>query len=170
PPLPPLRVPPVGPGGRPSHHGCNRGSGCRSSAGTGNQTGPTRIGAGRGFGAPAARPWASTCGQWRRRGRRLRWPGGASGIFRGMGFLDSMRGWVEARREKARAFVRFLVHRFIEDRCLDSAATLAYATLFAAVPLAAVVFGIVSMFQVYEGWIEELTRFVFTNFVPGAAD
>lgn len=87
-----------------------------------------------------------------------------------MDFLHSMRGWVEARREKARAFVRFLVHRFIEDRCLDSAATLAYATLFAAVPLAAVVFGIVSMFQVYEGWIEELTRFVFTNFVPGAAD
>ena len=79
-------------------------------------------------------------------------------------------GWIDPHRERVRSFLRFLARRFIEDRCFDSAATLAYATLFAAVPLAAVVFGIVSMFPIYENWVEDLTRFVFANFMPSAAD
>ena len=87
-----------------------------------------------------------------------------------MSLLQTSREWIDARRDKAHAFVRFLLRRFIEDRCLDSAATLAYATLFAAVPLAAVVFGVVSMFPFYESWVQELTRFVFANFMPSAAD
>lgn len=80
------------------------------------------------------------------------------------------RHWIAARRERLEAFVRFLARRFIEDRCFDSAATLAYATLFAAVPLAAVVFGVVSMFPFYQGWVERMTYFVFQNFMPSAAD
>lgn len=84
--------------------------------------------------------------------------------------LTRSREWFDARRDGLRAFVRFLARRFIEDRCFDSAATLAYATLFAAVPLAAVVFGVVSMFPFYENWVEDMTRFVFDNFVPNAAD
>ena len=79
------------------------------------------------------------------------------------------RQWIAARQERLEAFVRFLARRFIEDRCFDSAATLAYATLFAAVPLAAVVFGVVSMFPFYQGWVERMTYFVFQNFMPTAA-
>ena len=80
------------------------------------------------------------------------------------------RQWIAARRERLEAFVRFLARRFIEDRCFDSAATLAYATLFAAVPLAAVVFGVVSMFPFYQTWVERMSYFVFQNFMPSAAD
>ena len=84
--------------------------------------------------------------------------------------LSAPYQWFEARRERTFVFVRFLVRRFVEDRCFDSAATLAYATLFAAVPLAAVIFGVVSMFPFYEDWVEQLTRFIFENFMPSAAD
>lgn len=87
-----------------------------------------------------------------------------------MASLSAPRQWLETRRERTLVFVRFLVRRFLEDRCFDSAATLAYATLFAAVPLAAVVFGVVSMFPFYEDWVDQLTRFVFENFMPAAAD
>ena len=87
-----------------------------------------------------------------------------------MTLLSHPRQWLDARRERLGAFVRFLARRFIEDRCFDSAATLAYATLFAAVPLAAVVFGVVSMFPFYQDWVEQMTLFVFENFMPSAAD
>ena len=87
-----------------------------------------------------------------------------------MTLLSHTRQWLDARRDRSGAFVRFLTRRFIEDRCFDSAATLAYATLFAAVPLAAVVFGVVSMFPFYQDWVEQMTRFVFENFMPSAAD
>jgi len=73
-------------------------------------------------------------------------------------------------RDRAGSFFRFLARRFIEDRCFDSASVLAYVTLFALVPLFAVVFGVVSMFPLYQTWVDKLTGFVFANFVPGAAD
>lgn len=75
-----------------------------------------------------------------------------------------------ATRERASAFFRFLARRFVDDRCFDSASALAYATLFALVPLFAVVFGVVSMFPLYQTWVDKLTGFVFANFVPGAAN
>ncbi len=87
-----------------------------------------------------------------------------------MSLLNRPREWLDARSDRLHAFLRFLARRFIEDRCFDSAATLAYATLFAAVPLAAVVFGVVSMFPFYENWVQDLTRFAFDNFMPSAAD
>ena len=61
-----------------------------------------------------------------------------------MSLLTRPREWLDAHSDRLHAFLRFLGRRFLEDRCFDSAATLAYATLFAAVPLAAVVFGIVN--------------------------
>jgi membrane protein len=83
---------------------------------------------------------------------------------------ESLRRWfTELDRERARAFGKFVWQRFLEDRCFESAGALAYATLFALVPLAAVVFGVVSMFPLYETWVDELSEFVFANFVPRAA-
>ena len=72
-------------------------------------------------------------------------------------------------RERAQAFSRFVWRRFVEDRCFDTAAVLAYGTLFALVPLIAAVFGIVSAFPLFDAWRETLTDFLFTHFVPGAA-
>jgi membrane protein len=80
------------------------------------------------------------------------------------------RWYADFDRERARAFGVFLWRRFLEDRCFESAGALAYATLFALVPLAAVVFGMVSMFPLYEEWTDKLSRFVFANFVPQSAE
>lgn len=84
--------------------------------------------------------------------------------------VATLRRWyAEFDRDRARSFSGFLWRRFLEDRCFESAGALAYATLFALVPLAAVVFGVVSMFPLYESWTQEMTQFIFRNFVPRAA-
>ena len=72
-------------------------------------------------------------------------------------------------RRRLRAFGSFLWHRFVEDRCIETASGLAYATVFAMVPFAAAVFGVISTFPVFEAWSERLTAFLFSNFVPEAA-
>jgi membrane protein len=83
----------------------------------------------------------------------------------------TLRRWyADVDRERLQAFGRFVWHRFLEDRCFESAGALAFATLFALVPLAAVVFGVVSMFPLYEEWLDSLSSFVFRNFVPQAAE
>jgi membrane protein len=87
-----------------------------------------------------------------------------------MPVFDTVQRWIkDFDRDRARAFGSFLWHRFVEDRCFESAGALAYATLFALVPLAAVVFGVVSMFPLYESLIDKATGFIFRNFVPSAA-
>jgi membrane protein len=72
-------------------------------------------------------------------------------------------------RRRLQAFARFLGHRFVEDRCFETASGLAYATVFAMVPFAAAVFGVISTFPVFEAWSEQLSTFLFNNFVPEAA-
>ena len=62
--------------------------------------------------------------------------------------LDTLNLWMERARDRARAisFGRFLWHRFLDDRLFQAAAALAYTTVFALVPLAIVVFGVLSAF------------------------
>lgn len=72
-------------------------------------------------------------------------------------------------RRRLQAFAGFLGRRFVEDRCFETASGLAYATVFALVPFAAAVFGVISTFPVFEAWSEQLTSFLFSNFVPAAA-
>ena len=50
-----------------------------------------------------------------------------------------------------------------------AAAALAYTTVFALVPLAIVVFGVLSAFPVFDRWSDQLSDYVFSNFVPNAA-
>lgn len=82
-----------------------------------------------------------------------------------------MNRWSDRIRDKARAgtFARFLAKRFLDDRLFQAAAALAYTTLFALVPLAMVVFGVLSAFPVFERWSNELSDYIFSNFVPNAA-
>ena len=74
-------------------------------------------------------------------------------------------------RDRARmgTFARFLAKRFLADRLFQAAAALAYTTVFALVPLAMVVFGVLSAFPVFDEWSKQLTDYVFSNFVPSAA-
>ncbi len=85
--------------------------------------------------------------------------------------LDSLNLWSERLRDRARAtsFARFLWERFIDDRLFQAAGSLAYTTVFALVPLAIVVFGVLSAFPMFDRWSEALSDYVFSNFVPSAA-
>lgn len=66
-------------------------------------------------------------------------------------------------------FLRFLARRFLDDRCPESAAVLAYTSIFAVVPLLAVVFAVLAVFPVFDLWTQQLVDLVFTHFVPEAA-
>ncbi|PNS07547.1 YihY family inner membrane protein [Solilutibacter silvestris] len=66
-------------------------------------------------------------------------------------------------------FMRFLGRRFWDDNLFEAAGSLAYTTVFALVPLATVVFGMLSAFPVYSRLRDQLTDYVFSNFVPSSA-
>ena len=85
--------------------------------------------------------------------------------------LDSLNRWTERMRDRARmgTFFRFLAKRFLDDRLFQAAGSLAYTTLFALVPLAMVVFGVLSAFPVFQEWSAQLRDYIFANFLPGAA-
>ena len=73
-------------------------------------------------------------------------------------------------REQVLTFFRFTWERFLEDRCLQAAGALAYTSLFALVPLTAAILGILAVFPVFAEWKDQLTAFVFKNFVPATGD
>jgi membrane protein len=73
-------------------------------------------------------------------------------------------------RDRAIALLRFTWHRFLEDRCTQTAGALAYTSLFALVPLTAAILGVLAAFPVFAGFRERITGWVFRNFVPAAGD
>lgn len=84
--------------------------------------------------------------------------------------LAVLRRWAQRiDHERITTFARFLARRFIDDRCFESAGALAYTTVFALVPLFAVVFAVLAGFPVFDAWTQALVDFVFANFVPEAA-
>ena len=72
--------------------------------------------------------------------------------------------------DKLGNFARYLLKRFIDDRCFESAGSLSYTSILAIVPFAAVVVGVFSAFPVFDQWSSKLTDFVFANFVPDVAN
>ena len=82
----------------------------------------------------------------------------------------TLRHWIaRIDRERITLFFRFLLTRFVDDRCFESAGALAYTTMFALVPFSAVVFAVLSAFPVFDVWSVKLTEFIFANFVPVSA-
>lgn len=73
-------------------------------------------------------------------------------------------------RDRVLAFLRFTLRRFIDDQCPQAAGALAYTSVFAMVPLTASVLGILAAFPVFDEWRDQLTLWVFQNFVPAAGD
>ena len=86
--------------------------------------------------------------------------------------LDRLLGFFHSRydRERVVAFLNFTWQRFVEDRCLQTAGALSFTTVFALVPLTAAVLGVLAAFPGFAGWREQLTHWVFQNFVPAAGD
>ncbi len=66
-------------------------------------------------------------------------------------------------------FARYLLKRFTDDRCFELAGSLSYTSILAIVPIAAVVFAVLTAFPIFNQWTTQLTDFVFNNFVPGVA-
>lgn len=86
--------------------------------------------------------------------------------------LDSLNRWSERLRDRARAgtFFRFTWKRFLGDRLFEAAGALSFTTVFALVPLSMVVFGVLSAFPVFDHWSGQLSEYIFSNFVPRAAN
>jgi membrane protein len=72
-------------------------------------------------------------------------------------------------RARAQSFARFVGRRFLDDRLFESAGALSFTTVFALVPLSMVVFGVLSAFPVFEQWSNQLSDYIFSNFVPSSA-
>lgn len=74
-------------------------------------------------------------------------------------------------RDRARtvSFGRFLGRRVLDDNVFEAAGALSYTTAFALVPISVVVFGVLSAFPVFDSLSDQLSRYIFTNFVPSAA-
>jgi len=85
--------------------------------------------------------------------------------------LDSLNRWSDRLRDRARAatFFRFLWRRFLDDRLFEAAGALSFTTVFALVPLSMVVFGVLSAFPVFDRWGDQLSDYIFSNFVPSSA-
>ena len=87
-----------------------------------------------------------------------------------MSVIAPLRRWIaRIDRERITLFSEFLLKRFIDDRCFESAGALAYTTMFALVPFSAVLFAVLSAFPVFDVWSAKLSEFVFSNFVPASA-
>jgi membrane protein len=71
---------------------------------------------------------------------------------------------------RVRRLAAHVWRHFGEDRLFDEAASLSYTSLLSMVPLLAVVFGVASIFPVFNQWSEQLQSFVFDNFVPASGD
>jgi len=86
--------------------------------------------------------------------------------------MDALNRWNTRIRDGARVttFLRFVWARFLGDRLLEAAGALSFTTVFALVPLSMVVFGVLSAFPVFEQWSVQLSGYIFSNFVPRAAN
>jgi membrane protein len=79
---------------------------------------------------------------------------------------------LDARALAARVkrLARHVWGHFQEDRCFEEAASLSYTSLLSMVPLLAVVFGIVSVFPVFNEWSSNLQSLIFDNFLPDTGE
>jgi len=77
---------------------------------------------------------------------------------------------VSEHLQRARRLAEHVWDHFREDRCFEEAASLSYTSLLSMVPLLAVIFGIVSVFPVFDQWSKSLQSFIFDNFLPDTGE
>ncbi len=69
---------------------------------------------------------------------------------------------------ETRLFLIFAMRRFGHDRCPEAAASLAFTSLLALVPVMTIGLALFAIFPVFDAMQAELQRFVFDNFLPHA--
>ena len=67
-------------------------------------------------------------------------------------------------------FLRYLRRRFIADHCTRAAASLAYTSLLALVPLFTVIFVTIAAFPAFQDWRTGIEDLVFQQFVPALGE
>ena len=68
------------------------------------------------------------------------------------------------------ALIRFIVARFIQDRCADTAASLTFTTLLALVPMITIALTVFSAFPVFEDFSLQTKAFLLKNLLPENAE
>ena len=66
-------------------------------------------------------------------------------------------------------YLRFVLKRFRQDRCLQVAGSLTFTTLLALVPLITVALAVFTAFPVFSEFSAEVKAFIWDNLVPSAA-
>ncbi len=77
---------------------------------------------------------------------------------------------VVARLATAGRFLHFAARRFLQDRCLDQAASLSYTTLLSLVPLVALCAVIVSVVPQFQDFRDDIERLFTGNLLPEASN
>ena len=77
---------------------------------------------------------------------------------------------VVASLATAGSFLRFAARRFLQDRCLDQAASLSYTTLLSLVPLAALCAVVISVVPQFQDFRDDIERLFTGNLLPEASN
>ncbi|RKZ93504.1 MAG: virulence factor BrkB family protein [Gammaproteobacteria bacterium] len=67
-------------------------------------------------------------------------------------------------------FFIFVLQRFSQLRCTETASALSYTSLLSLVPLLAVLFAGFSSFSVFQDLFLEIQQFIFSNFIPSSSE
>jgi membrane protein len=76
---------------------------------------------------------------------------------------------VIAHLATAGSFLRFAARRFLQDRCLDQAASLSYTTLLSLVPLVALCAVVISVVPQFQDFRDDIERLFTGNLLPEAS-
>ena len=66
-------------------------------------------------------------------------------------------------------FVRFIVARFVQDRCTQTAASLTFTTLLSLVPMITIALTVFSAFPVFEDFSAQIKIYLLNNLMPESA-
>src|SRR3989338_6939838 len=66
-------------------------------------------------------------------------------------------------------FMRFIVMRFHQDRCIQIAASLTFTTLLSLVPLLTIALTVFSAFPVFEDFSSQIKTYLINNLMPDMA-
>ena len=72
--------------------------------------------------------------------------------------------------KKTVQFYVFVLRRFFQLRCNETAASLSYTSLLSLVPMMAVIFAAFSSFPAFNDAFEQLQNFIFNNLVPSSSE
>ena len=63
-------------------------------------------------------------------------------------------------------FASYLLRKFLDDHCIETASALTYQTMFAVVPLLTVAYLLINAVPALAGVDKQIEDFIFTNIVP----